>query len=298
MGFLKKEESACVAGDTDSIPGSGRAAGEGIGYPLQYSWASLVDQLVKNLPAVVETWVRPLGWEDPLENGKATHSRILAWRIPWIVHGIAESRTRLSDFHFTGSPLLFEGFLELGRVGATLSVCGLLIAAASLTAEVRLQVLPLQYSGHVDSVLVEHLLSYSLACGIFLDRGLNLCPLHWQADSSSPHHQGSLHLCFLFWFVGPEALWDPSSLTRDGAPTLVPGTGRQSLNHRSIREALVVWVDQMVKNLPAVRETRVQSLGQEEPLEEEMATHSTVPAWRIPRTEEPGGLQSQRVRHD
>ena len=255
---------------------------------------------------MVETWVRSLGWEDPLEKGKATHSRILAWRIPWIVHGIAESRTRLSDFHFTGSPLLFEGFLELERVGATLSVRGLLIAAASLTAEVRLQVLPLQYSGHVDSVLVEHLLSYSMACGIFLDRGLNLCPLHWQADSSSLHHQGSLHLCFLFWFVGPEALWDPSSLTRDGAPTLAPhplvsGTGRQSLNHRTIREALVVWVDQMVKNLPAVGETRVQSLGQEEPLEEEMATHSTVPAWRIPRTEEPGGLQSvgsQRVRHD
>ena len=66
------------------IPGSGRSAGERIGYPLQYSQASLVAQLVKNLPAVWETWVRSLGWEDPLEKGRATHSSILAWRIPGI----------------------------------------------------------------------------------------------------------------------------------------------------------------------------------------------------------------------
>jgi len=56
----------------------GRPAGEGIGYPPQYSSASLVAQLAKNLPAVRETWVRSLGWEDPLEKGKATHSSILA----------------------------------------------------------------------------------------------------------------------------------------------------------------------------------------------------------------------------
>ena len=65
------------------IPGSGRSTGEGIGYPLQYSWASLVAQLVKNPPAMRETWVQSLGWEDPLEKGKATHSSILAWRTPW-----------------------------------------------------------------------------------------------------------------------------------------------------------------------------------------------------------------------
>ena len=67
------------------IPGWGSSAGEVIGYPLQYSWASLVAQLVKNLPAMRETWVRSLGWEDPLEKGKATHSSILAWRISWTV---------------------------------------------------------------------------------------------------------------------------------------------------------------------------------------------------------------------
>ena len=47
--------------------------------------ASLIAQLVKNLPALWETWVRSLGWEDPLENGKASHSSILAWRIPWTI---------------------------------------------------------------------------------------------------------------------------------------------------------------------------------------------------------------------
>ena len=67
------------------IPGSGRSAGEGIGYPLQYSWDSLVAQLVKNLLAMREAWVRSLGWEDSLEKGKATHSSILVWRIPWTV---------------------------------------------------------------------------------------------------------------------------------------------------------------------------------------------------------------------
>ena len=79
------KKSTCNTGDPGSIPGSGRSAGEGIGYPLQYSWASLEAQLVKNLPAVWETWVRSLGWEDPLEEGTATHSSDLAWRIPWTV---------------------------------------------------------------------------------------------------------------------------------------------------------------------------------------------------------------------
>ena len=68
-----------------SVPGLGRSTGKGIIYPLQYSWASLVAQLVNTLPAMQETWVRSLGWEYPLEKGKATHSRILAWRIPWTV---------------------------------------------------------------------------------------------------------------------------------------------------------------------------------------------------------------------
>ena len=79
------KESACNAGDPSLILGSGRSAGEGIGYPLQYSWASLVAQLVKNPPAMRETWVPSLDWEDPLEKRKATHSSILAWRILQII---------------------------------------------------------------------------------------------------------------------------------------------------------------------------------------------------------------------
>ena len=81
MGFPDSsvgKESACNAGDPNLTPGLERSAGEEIGYPLQYSWASLVAQLVKNPPAMRETWVRSLGWEDPLEMGKATHSSILA----------------------------------------------------------------------------------------------------------------------------------------------------------------------------------------------------------------------------
>ena len=88
MGFPDSSlgtEFACNAGDPGSILGSGRSAGEGIGYPFQYSWASLVAQMVKNPLIMQETWVRSLGWEDPLKKGKAIHSSILTWRIPWTV---------------------------------------------------------------------------------------------------------------------------------------------------------------------------------------------------------------------
>ena len=82
-GGSDSTESACSAGYPGLIPGSGRSSGERIGYPLQYSWASLVAQTVQNLPVMQETCVRSLGWEDLLEKGMATHSSILVWRIPW-----------------------------------------------------------------------------------------------------------------------------------------------------------------------------------------------------------------------
>ena len=69
-GSSAGKESACNTGDPGSIPGSGSSPGEGIGYPLQYSLASLVVQLVKNLPTMWETWVQSPDWEDPLEKGK------------------------------------------------------------------------------------------------------------------------------------------------------------------------------------------------------------------------------------
>ena len=99
------KKSTFNAGDPSLIPGSGRPPGEGIGYPLQYSLASLVAQMVKNPLAVRETWIQSLGWEDPLEEGMATHSSILAWRIPldrgvwWAtVHGVTKSQTQLHDY--------------------------------------------------------------------------------------------------------------------------------------------------------------------------------------------------------
>ena len=80
MGFsgsLAGKEFTCNSGDPGLIPGSEISPGEGIGYPLQYSWASLVAQLVKNPPAMRETWAQALGREDPLEKGTATRSSML-----------------------------------------------------------------------------------------------------------------------------------------------------------------------------------------------------------------------------
>ena len=95
------KESACNTGDPGSIPGLGRSTGEGIDYPLQYSWVSIVAQLVKNPPAMWETWVRSLGWEDPLEKGKSTHCSILAWRIPWTIQYMGSQRVRHDWATFT-----------------------------------------------------------------------------------------------------------------------------------------------------------------------------------------------------
>ena len=86
MGFPDSsvgKESTCNTRDPGWIPGLGRSTGEAIGYSLHCSWASLVPQLVKNLPAMWETGVQSLCWEDPLEKVKTAHSSVLAWRIPW-----------------------------------------------------------------------------------------------------------------------------------------------------------------------------------------------------------------------
>ena len=115
MGFPGSsagKESTCNAGDPSSIPGWGRSPGEGKGYPLQYCQASLVAQLVKNPPAMWETWVRFLGWEDPLEKDMATHSSILAWRIPWTVAFQAPLSMGFSrEEYWSGWPLPSQGDL-------------------------------------------------------------------------------------------------------------------------------------------------------------------------------------------
>jgi len=94
------KESSCNAGDPGLIAGLGRSPGEQINHLFQYSWASLVALLVKNPPAIRETWVQSLVWEDPLEEGMETHFSILTWRIPmdreawWAtVQGVTKSRT-------------------------------------------------------------------------------------------------------------------------------------------------------------------------------------------------------------
>ena len=94
------KESACNAGDPGSIPGSGRSPEEGIGYPLQYSWTSLVAQLVKNLPTMWETWFDPWVGKIPGE-GKGYPLQYSDWRIPCTVHGVTKSRQQLSHFHFS-----------------------------------------------------------------------------------------------------------------------------------------------------------------------------------------------------
>ena len=97
------KESACNAGDPNLIPRLGRSPGEGVGYPLQYSGASLVAQLVKNPPAMLEIWFRSLDWEDPLEKGMATHpcsclENSMDWGAWWAtVHGVAKSCIWLSN---------------------------------------------------------------------------------------------------------------------------------------------------------------------------------------------------------
>ena len=105
-GSSAGKESACNAGDPCSTPRSGRSPGEGRGYPLQYSWAFLVGQLIKNPPAMQETWFQSPGWEDPLEKGKTIHPLLysgLENSMDCIVHGVAKSRIQL-HFHF------FRGF--------------------------------------------------------------------------------------------------------------------------------------------------------------------------------------------
>ena len=96
------KESSCNTGDPGLIPGWGRSAGEGIGYPLQYSWASLVAQLVKNPPAMQETCVWSLGWEDPLEKETDPPQYFgLENSMDYIVLGVTEVGHNWATFTFT-----------------------------------------------------------------------------------------------------------------------------------------------------------------------------------------------------
>ena len=126
---LAGKESTCNAGELGLIPGSGRSAWEGIGYSLQCSWAFLVAQLVKNLPAVWEAWVWSPHWDDPLEKGRATHSSVLAWRIPWAIQSMGSQRIghdwRTLTFHMFSLYKNSRGFIYSFRsvVNKSLTLC-------------------------------------------------------------------------------------------------------------------------------------------------------------------------------
>ena len=96
---LIAKESTCNAGDPSSIPGSGRSAWEGIGYPLHYSWASLVAQLVKNPPTMRKTWIPGSGSSPGEGKGYPLQCSGLENSMDCIVHGVTKSQTQLSDFH-------------------------------------------------------------------------------------------------------------------------------------------------------------------------------------------------------
>ena len=106
-GSSADKEFPCNAGDPSVIPRSARSPGEGIGCPLQYSWASLVAQAVKNPPAMQDAWVQSLGWEDPWRREKVPTPVFLPGefhgqeepRRQATVPGVAKSRTWLSGFH-------------------------------------------------------------------------------------------------------------------------------------------------------------------------------------------------------
>ena len=131
MGFPGSsagKESACNAGDPSSLPGSERSPQEGVGYPLQYSCVSLVAQMVKNPPAMQETWVQSLGWGYLLEEAMTPHSSILAWKIPmdqeaWRAtyspwgHQELDTTERLSTTsvkHFSGIRAMVSQSMPLG----------------------------------------------------------------------------------------------------------------------------------------------------------------------------------------
>ena len=145
------EESTSSAGDPGLIPGLASAAGEGTGYPAQCSWGPLVAQLVKNLPAVRETWVGSLGWDDPLEKGKAPHSSILAWRIPWTVQSMGSQRVGHNRAPFATQPVGLACSRAQDRKTVVLRPC---LLSAVLTLKNRtLKTVISQGDSHTASVI-------------------------------------------------------------------------------------------------------------------------------------------------
>ena len=193
------KESTCNAADPSSIPGLGTSAGEGIGHPFQYSWASLVSKLVKNPPTMWETWVQYLGCKDPLEKG--THSNILAWRIPgWIqgeFHGWVVSPTWWIWF-WAGS----GSWWWTGKPGMLQSM-GMQRAGHDWATELNWTWLEEQ-EGEGAQVFSSDVKSFQCPVGTTLGRPLTLfrlylsgaCSLKWWSrhlDHHGTHHDDPVH---------------------------------------------------------------------------------------------------------
>ena len=183
------EESTCNAGDPGSIPGLGRSAGEGIGYAHQYSWASLASRLVKNPPAIQETCVRSLGWEDPLEKGKATHSSILAWTVPWTVWSMGSQRARpyWVTFTFTSHLLCQALNTEL----CSLRLFGFVFKGFPTWTIFKVFT---ESCSKIASVLSFVLLAQKHAASQLPNQGSNLHPLSWKEKSTTGPPARSLHI--------------------------------------------------------------------------------------------------------
>ena len=259
--------------------------------------ASLAAQTVKSLSAVRETWVRSLGWEGPLEEGMATHSSILVWRIPmdrgawWAtVHVVAES-----DMTEQLSTAQQEKAEEEG-------------------------VWEQSHHLHLATESYDHVQHQVRALG-----RLGLFPSRWSFHPTTmPYSNCSPNVCFPYYRVQNRArllfifvfyLADKvKEFTGKGHPGRAAEQGNRELHsHLCLFEQLMeslcssekfaltrlifIWKHTsleapVVKNPPAEQETLVWFFGREDPLEEGMATHSSILAWRIPWTGEPGGLQS------
>ena len=156
-GSSAGEESTCNAGNSGSIPGSGRSPGEGIGYALQYSWASLVAHMVKNPPATQETWVQSLGWEDLLEKGMTAHSSKIAQRIlgqrslagysPWCCKEL--DPMEWLSLHMTSSYFSFRYLFKYYFLSSSASICyQVVLFFKKKKSYCRCQVKLLIYFGH------------------------------------------------------------------------------------------------------------------------------------------------------
>ena len=277
------------AGDPGSIPGLGRSPGEWIGYPLQCSWVCLVAQMVKNPPAMWETWVWSQGWEDPLKEGRATHSYILAWRIPRTEEpgGLQSMGTRLQRLNAALTPWLVSILIRRENRGAGVDTEEDWSRGGSdASPSQRVPATTRNWRGEEGS-----------SPGRF--RNSVALPTPWFRSLSSRTGRGYFPDVLSHLVCGPSLSLLLLCFLSISAEQEALNRLEKKLYWLRTSQALLV-----VKDTPArTKDTRdVGSiLGWEDSLEKGIGTHSSIHAGRIPWAEEPSRLQSmgsQRARHD